>query len=220
MFLSNTELKAAMDRGELTVNPRPEVFGSGYDNSSVDLHLGGIETAKIWDPDLLRTHHEEQGKHHGAFPKSPCVALGDFEYKQFAGKYLIAVPDEPAEGEKPIPVYRKGQEVYIRPGGFMLWSTREEVGTPEVGAQYIAFVNAKSTKARTGLLVHFSAPTIEAAWTGKITLEIANLGPFVFMLKPNDAIAALTVAKITSPPDHNLRKRKSQTDRQTDPSAH
>ena len=66
---------------------------------------------------------------------------------------------------------------------------------------------------------HFTAPTINSGWEGNITLEIINLGPFTFALRPGDAIAQLTVAKITSRPDVKLRpeKKKSETHKQTTP---
>jgi hypothetical protein len=52
------------------------------------------------------------------------------------------------------------------------------VGTPAVNPALICFVDGKSTRSRTGILVHLTAPTIHAGWSGKITLEIANVGPF------------------------------------------
>jgi deoxycytidine triphosphate deaminase len=39
---------------------------------------------------------------------------------------------------------------------------------------------------------------------GNITLEIANLGPFHIILKEGDAIAQLTVARVTNPPDRTM----------------
>ncbi len=56
-----------------------------------------------------------------------------------------------------------------------------------------------------------TAPTIHAGWEGKITLEIANHGPFHFVLEENDVIAQLTVAYITSTPDLKLKQSQSQT---------
>ena len=45
-----------------------------------------------------------------------------------------------------------------------------------------------------------TAPTIHAKWAGQVTLEIANLGPFDFVLEEGDVIAQVTVARITSVP--------------------
>ena len=59
-----------------------------------------------------------------------------------------------------------------------------------------------------------TAPTIHSTWIGNITLEIANLGPFTFVLLENDVIAQLTVATISSPPAETMKK--SVTFRQKD----
>jgi dCTP deaminase len=116
-------------------------------------------------------------------------------------------------------VYKQGQRVILKPYGFLRWTTEEVVGTPGENPELIAFVNAKSTKAKTGIMVHFTAPTINSGWKGKIVLELVNLGPFTFVLKPGDAIAQLTVARITSRPDPGLRnrKKKSHTTNQVEP---
>jgi dCTP deaminase len=95
---------------------------------------------------------------------------------------------------------RRGNEVVVRPFGFLLWPTKEKVGTPKINADLICFVEGKSTKARTGMIVHLTAPTIHSTWTGNVVLEIVNLGPFDLVFHEGDAIAQLTVCKITSPP--------------------
>jgi dCTP deaminase len=93
--------------------------------------------------------------------------------------------------------------VIVRPNGFLLWQTKEKVGTPH-DAKLISFVNGKSSRARAGIVVHLTAPTIHSTWVGKITLEIANVGPFDLVLQEDDVIAQLTVAKITSIPDRSM----------------
>jgi dCTP deaminase len=90
------------------------------------------------------------------------------------------------------------------------------VGTPEEGANLIAFVDGKSTRARTGILVHLTAPTIHASWAGNVTLEIANLGPFHFVLQEDDAIAQIVVATISSIPSEAMKGAGSVTYRQTE----
>ena len=75
----------------------------------------------------------------------------------------------------------------------------------------ICFVDGKSTKARTGILVHFTAPTIHAGWHGNIVLEIANLGPFTFVLQEDVVVAQVTVATISSIPERTQKEAGSQT---------
>lgn len=101
-------------------------------------------------------------------------------------------------------------QVIVRTGGFLLWQTKERVGTPTDGAELICFVDGKSTRARAGIVVHLTAPTIHSSWAGKIVLEIANLGPFDIVLQEDDVIAQLTVARITSPPQRTM-SQTSQT---------
>jgi dCTP deaminase len=81
----------------------------------------------------------------------------------------------------------------------------------------ICFVEGKSTRARTGIQVHLTAPTIHAGWAGHVTLEIVNLGPFHFLLQENDVIAQLTVCTISSAPDRSLIVNPSTTQGQTGP---
>ncbi len=212
MFLSDRDIKYAIESNKLIVNPIPK----DYDENSIDLHLGDIESARIWDTAAAVSAQADAGRS----IKAHVLELGSFDYKRFAANCLVPVPDEPSDPDaaERMKVFRRGNEVILRPLGFMLWMTKEEVGTPEANPELIAFVNAKSTKARTGIMVHFTAPTINSGWKGKITLEIINLGPFNFALRPNDAIAQLTVATISSRPDPQLRTKKSATSGQVDPS--
>jgi len=158
----------------------------------------------------------------------PEIFLGAFDWDDMAQNHLKEIPEgehDARAGKRK--VFRRRDEIIVRPFGFLLWSTKETVGTPKVDLavsepqrhpELICFVNAKSTKARTGLIVHFTAPTIHAGWAGNITLEISNLGPFTFVLREGDALAQLTVATISSAPDLNLKRGKSKTQGQKDPS--
>ena len=68
--------------------------------------------------------------------------------------------------------------------------TRRRGRIAEVDPRLICFVDGKSIRARTGLIVHMTAPT----------MEIASLGPFLLALQPGDAIAQIVVAATSSPP--------------------
>jgi dCTP deaminase len=204
MYLSNRDIKWAIECGYLIVQPPPEEMGKGYDETSIDLHLDEVKEAKIWDLEALR--RAEAGRARG----QPEVHIGAFNYGEFSERYLID-PPEPATEETDLKVFRRGPEIIVKPGGFLLWQTKEWVGTPKKNPGLICFVEGKSTRARTGILIHMTAPTIHAGWSGKIVLEIANVGPFHFVLRENDVIAQLTVATISSPPDLTLKKSQSAT---------
>lgn len=190
MYLSDRDLSWAIERGTLIVEPKP----TKIDPTSIDLHLDSIDQAKIWDV----AAYNQDSAIAGHNPNE--LRIGKFDYKQFAPRYLKAPPEDPKQ-----PVFRRGGEIVVKPGGFLLWQTREAVGTPEEGAGLIAFIDGKSTRARTGLLVHLTAPTIHATWSGRVTMEIANLGPFDFVLEPGDVIAQIVVATISSIPSETMK---------------
>jgi dCTP deaminase len=206
VYLSNRDIQWAIECGQLIVRPKPEDLDCGYDETSIDLHLDKVEEARVWDVALVEANLKDSGV------RAPELHLGSFNWTTFSDKYLIDPPLEarPKTDPKPL-VYRRSNEIVVLPNGFLLWTTKEVIGTPTINPRFVCFVNAKSTKARTGLMVHMTAPTIHAGWDGNITLEIANLGPFHFVLKEDDVIAQLTVAAISSPPDLRLKKQESKT---------
>ncbi len=186
MYLSDRDLKFAVETRQLIVNPPP----SEYDTTSIDLHLDTIKEARIWDVEVFKARQAEAGN-------DPWLHIARYRFRAFSQEFCRSVPDGPAPDRL---VYRHADRVILRPGGFFLWQTREEVGTPEEDPRLICFVNGKSSSARMGLLVHMTAPTIHAGWWGQITLEIANLGPFELCLAEGDAICQIVVAVISSPP--------------------
>jgi deoxycytidine triphosphate deaminase len=63
------------------------------------------------------------------------------------------------------------------------------------------------------LSVHRGRST-DSGHNGVARLEIANVGPFHFVLQEGDVIAQLTVASVMSPPDLSLKTSSSATARQ------
>lgn len=189
MYLSDGELKKAIDDKTLVFHPPPDVI----DPTSIDLHLGSIAEAKVWDIEKYTAHQNDAGN------SRPELRIGQYNLARFSSRYLTTPPDFDESRSGPL-VSKRINQVIVRPGGFVLWQTKEKVGTPQEGAKLICFVDGKSTRARAGILVHLTAPTIHSAWAGVIVLEIANVGPFDIVLQENDVIAQLTVAQITSPP--------------------
>jgi dCTP deaminase len=85
---------------------------------------------------------------------------------------------------------------------FVLGQTIEEVNFPisPAGQFFAARLEGKSSLARCGILVHFTAQTIHAGFRGKITLEIINLGPFDFLLTPDMFICQLIIEEVKGSP--------------------
>jgi dCTP deaminase len=202
MYLSDRDLRWAIERGLLTVAAPPGV-PLEIGPSSIDLHLDRVEEARIWDIQTLSDENRSAGRMENE------VHLGRFDYLEFARKYHRAPPQYPGANEDR--VLCRGSQVIVRPGGFLLWQTKERVGTPARNPRFICFIDGKSTRARTGLLVHLTAPTIHAGWEGNVVLEIANLGPLTFVLEENDVIAQITVAAISSAPERTQEEAGSAT---------
>jgi dCTP deaminase len=153
MYLSDRDLVWALKNGQLLVDPYPKDQQIGP--TSIDLHLDRIEEAKVWNIAKYKEDNSVRGL------GEADLNVGTFEYKKFASVYLMEPREEKdAPGD---PVVRRGNVIVVKPHGFVLWQTKEKVGTPEEGAQLICFIDGKSTRARTGILVHMTAPTIHAA---------------------------------------------------------
>lgn len=108
-------------------------------------------------------------------------------------------PVDPAEdldymfGRVTIP---DGGSYVLQAGGFALASTYESVTLP---ADLVARVEGKSSLARLGLLVHVTAGFVDPSFSGQVTLELSNLTPRPWLLRPGMKIAQLAFEQLTSP---------------------
>ena len=206
VYLSDIDLINAIDKKHLIVEP---LGLNSVGPTSVDLHLDSVDQAKIWDIQSLAADNKERGL------AELQLNVARMNYGVMSRKYLVQPPPEKA-APKDAAVVRRDDCIVVRPGGFVLWQTQEVVGTPELNPQYICFIDGRSTRARTGLVIHLTAPTIHAGWSGKVTLEMTNCGPLHLVLHEGDAVAQLTVAGITRPPGIGVGKHESATHKQTD----
>lgn len=100
---------------------------------------------------------------------------------------------------------------------FILGTTVETVHLPlghQSGKALAARVEGRSSLARCGLLVHFTAPTIHAGFRGKITFEMINLGPNPIVLRRDMEICQLIFEWVDGMPE---RAAPSQFQGQTTP---
>lgn len=174
MVLSHAEIQAALDAGRLIVDPQPvprqptvEHPECPYSTSAVDLRLGSELAIPL--------------------PEKPFVFdLRRGGVARFLSENYRKVQMDPDGG------------FALKPNLFVLGNTVERVGLPlAAGAPGLAGrVEGKSSFARCGLIVHFTAPTIHAGFDGRITLEMINLGVYPIMLYPEMAICQLIVEEV------------------------
>jgi len=170
MILSNNAILAAIDRGALTIEPLAgrDPSASPFNTSAVDLRLG----TEILIPNADQPVALDLRR----------AGISSFLH-QHSSKRVIS-DDQPYT---------------LRKGTFVLGNTMEKVNFPLLTEQqcYSARVEGKSSLARCGILVHFTAPTIHAGFRGTITLEMINFGGTDFLLYPGMFICQLIVEEVT-----------------------
>ncbi|MBI4602885.1 MAG: dCTP deaminase [Planctomycetes bacterium] len=189
MILSNVEIHRAIDERRLVITPEPEPrfrqneAACPYQTSSVDLRLG----SQILIP-------------RGARP---------FNIDLQQGKFADLVTPENFEER----FLREDQPYSLRPNTLVLAQTLEYVELPiqESGTSLAARIEGRSSFARCGMLVHFTAPTIHAGFRGTITLEIINLGPTTIVLYPATPVCQLIVEEVKGYPLRNDSQFQGQT---------
>jgi dCTP deaminase len=106
------------------------------------------------------------------------------------------------------------QPFNLGPRKFVLGKTLERVRLPipTTGDTCLAArIEGKSSRARFGLLVHFTAPTVHPGFDGTLTLEMINLGDWPLILTPGMAIAQLIVEQVLGIPYANPSQFQGQT---------
>jgi dCTP deaminase len=190
MILSNLEIQRAIDEGRLIIQPEPSprrpegVPGEDcpWQTSSVDLQLA--DEISYFRDDL---------------PMNINLSKGGFSRLFGANSETRKLTAE--------------QPFVLKPHRLVLGRTRERVSLPIVaeGPSLAARVEGKSSYARCGLLVHFTAPTIHSGFSGTITLELINLGPFSITLYPHAPICQLILEEVKGTPFRNDSQFQDQS---------
>jgi deoxycytidine triphosphate deaminase len=162
MYLCDRDLEHAVERGHLIIDPKP----AEYDTTGIDLHLDVVEEARVWDV----ASFEEEQRSSGS---QQSVGVGQFQYKRFSKRYGQPLSTKRDPTNRSL-VYREGDRVIVPPGGFFLWQTKEEAGTPEEDARYICFINGKSSIARMGWVVGESREAEEGTQESQAARQKAN----------------------------------------------
>ncbi len=178
MILSNLEIQKAIDDGRLKIIPEPlprkitpdqPSDSCPYNTTSVDLRL-----------------HSEI-----AVPKS--------------GKYSTdmtqpgAISEQITKNSTPLTISQE-QPYKLKQNKFIIAWTLETVELCKNKVNDLPYLAAriegKSSNARCGVLIHFTAPTVHAGWRGRLTLEMINLSPAAFLLTPGMYIAQLILEEV------------------------
>src|SRR3569623_402237 len=187
MVLSNIEIHKALDDGDIVIDPEPTprfpslaTPKSPYDTTAVNFRL----------PRLLIV----------------CKVASPITFD-------LRKPGLPALLDK---VYER-EEINdggysLKPQSFVLGSTVEFVRLPINKGRpvYAARVEGRSSFARCGLLIHFTAPTIHAGFEGTITFEIMNFGLHDITLYPDLEVGQLIFEKVLGVPAANTSQYQGQ----------
>ena len=187
MILSNAEIHGALKDRRLIIEPvpkpdRPDISGNcPYATSAVDLRLG-----------------DEISYFKEGLPFD--INLKNGAFANLFGPNSIT---QKITAEQPF---------VLRPNRLVLGKTMERVELPLLpdGRSLAARVEGKSSYARCGLLVHFTAPTIHAGFVGTITLELINLGPCNISLYPDTPVCQLIFETVAGSPFRNDSQFQNQ----------
>lgn len=91
---------------------------------------------------------------------------------------------------------QREDEVCLDPGDFILGTTAEHI---ELVDSIVGRLDGKSSLGRMGLLIHITAGYVDPGWRGRLTLEIANVSPYVLVLKPGMRICQMSFMNLSSP---------------------
>jgi dCTP deaminase len=181
MILSNVGIQRALDDGDVVIQPEPvprrptaEHASCPYDTCSVNLRLD----AQIRIP--------KRGR-----PITLDLRRGGVA--AFLGELY-----------EPLTIDTRGGYA-LPPNTFVLGQTLERVHLPirEGRPCYAARIEGRSSFARVGFLVHFTAPTIHAGFEGTIALEMINLAEYPISLFPEMEICQLIIENVEPMPFAN-----------------
>lgn len=174
MILSDSDIKGALATGLIVIDPPP--LAEHYQPSAVDIPLG--RQFQVWNvqetPGLTQTL--------------------DLSKQRFGitAKHWTKNAELDSEGCYLLKPYRHEPQV-------LLCQTLSRLSMP-IDSMLAARVEGRSSLARLGLMVHLTAPTIHAGFSGNITLEVMNHGPFTLRLVPGMMICQYIFECLKSKP--------------------
>lgn len=163
MILSDKGIRDAIAAGHIVIEPTP--LDEHYQPSAVDILLG--DSFKLWNTDLLKTEGFQ--------------GVLDLSQQKFAHTRKFSIDAKcDADGCFVLPPYGEIPQV-------LLCQTLGPL-TLKPESKLAARVEGRSGLARIGVMVHLTAPTIHASYSGFITLEVVNHGPFHLKFVPKKTL--------------------------------
>jgi dCTP deaminase len=173
MILCSDSIREYIENGSLLIDPPPAL--DQYTTSAVDLRLG--TDFRAWDMQRLSN-----------IPGvSTQLNLAEQNFQATAKSYLVPHKVE-EDGSVIFPPYSKSQ-------AHLLGTTYESIELRH-GSKLAARVEGRSSLARIGLIVHLTAPTIHAGFSGNITLEMINFSPFDLRLVPRETFICQLILEL------------------------
>lgn len=109
---------------------------------------------------------------------------------------------------------RTNDDVLIKPGDFVLASTKEYVEIPDY---LVGQVEGRSSIGRMGISIHQTAGYIDPGFNGNITLELTNHGPVEVLLSSGDRVCQIVFDRLVQPAETPYGHDDSQYQDQSGP---
>jgi len=186
MILSNVEILRCIEKGSISIEPLngKDPSKPPFNTSSVDLHLG----------DIIRV------------PNPTPSVVADFMNSS------APITDYLTNNSSKIQI-TNDQPYRLKPLKLVLGQTFERVKFPKNDdVCYAARIEGRSSRARWGLIVHCTAPTVHAYFEGPLTLEIVNFGSHDILLSPKMSICQLIIEEIKGLPIETTNQYSGQVD--------
>lgn len=184
MILSNVEIQKAIDEGRLIIDPDPQPRGCEHPTCPYDTTAVDLHLGNaISIPRSGPFNYDLRESGIATFLSRNCDHID-----LTVGGYILA------------------------PRVFVLGRTLERVALPiRKGQTLAARIEGKSSFARCGLLVHFTAPTVHAGFEGTLTLEMINLGNAGIALFAGMPICQLILEVVAGDPQAHPSQFQGQT---------
>ena len=131
----------------------------------------------------------------------------DFKIFEYNKSAFIDVSDKKTfEGITKDHKLAKNEPFVLHPDQFVLGATVEKITMPN---DIAARIDGRSRLGRLGLVIHSTAGHIDPGFSGRITLEITNIGKLPIILHEGLCVCQLVFETLTTPVSQGYSQKKS-----------